>query len=331
MTINKNLKEQLLKEGIDPLNLPIGDYSNIEDISELMELLEDIRPEELDEQIKDNVSNRSNIQGIEIHPIDQEEIYIKNLDNVSDLKEIIFTLKDRISHLEATGDTERASEGINNINSQRDIIKGSEEASDVLYFDISGKEGYKIPIPSHKTILSSKNIDFRLLYIMACNCSRYREDDNDPYIWFITKDAINNSVKPLYNRHKDTFNKKLKVLKDIGLFTEDSESGDLIYNYDKYKLFVRYDIDKILSLILSEDVKENSYRILTYLLIYCRNERKTLSYDFIVKGIGLKNLNRQTIKDLLEPLKVNDIIRVNKIIAPVGVNKFVTKNYYEVI
>ena len=325
MTINKNLKEQLLKEGIDPLNLPIGDYSNVEDISEIMELLEDIRPKE---QIKENISD---IQGIEVYHIDPEEIYIKNLDNVSDLKEIIFTLKDKISHLEATGDTERASEGINNINSQRDIIKDSEEASDVLYFDISGKEGYKIPIPSHKTILSNKSIDFKLLYIMACNCPRYREDDNDPYIWFITKDVINNSVKPLYNRHKDTFNKKLKVLKDIGLFTEDSESGDLIYNYDKYKLFVRYDIEKLLNLILSDEIKENSYRILTYLLIYCKGERKTLSYEFIVRGIGLKNLNRQTIKDLLEPLKVNDIIRVNKIIAPVGVNKFVTKNYYEVI
>lgn len=325
MTINKNLKEQLLKEGIDPLNLPIGDYSNVEDISEIMELLEDIRPKE---QIKENISD---IQGIEVYHIDPEEIYIKNLDNVSDLKEIIFTLKDKISHLEATGDTERASEGINNINSQRDIIKDSEEASDVLYFDISGKEGYKIPIPSHKTILSNKSIDFKLLYIMACNCSRYREEDNAPYTWFITKDAINNSVKPLYNRHKDTFNKKLKVLKDIGLFTEDSESGDLIYNYDKYKLFVRYDIEKLLNLILSDEIKENSYRILTYLLIYCKGERKTLSYEFIVKGIGLKNLNRQTIKDLLEPLKVNDIIRVNKIIAPVGVNKFVTKNYYEVI
>lgn len=325
MTINKNLKEQLLKEGIDPLNLPIGDYSNVEDISEIMELLEDIRPKE---QTKENISD---IQGIEVYHIDPEEIYIKNLDNVSDLKEIIFTLKDKISHLEATGDTERASEGVNNINSQIDIIKGSEEASDVLYFDISGKEGYKIPIPSHKTILSNKSIDFKLLYIMACNCSRYREDDNAPYIWFITKDTINNSVKPLYNRHKDTFNKKLKVLKDIGLFTEDKDSGDLIYNYDKYKLFVRYDIEKLLNLILSDEIKENSYRILTYLLIYCKGERKTLSYEFIVKGIGLKNLNRQTIKDLLEPLKVNDIIRVNKIIAPVGVNKFVTKNYYEVI
>ena len=328
MTINKNLKEQLLKEGIDPLNLPIGDYSNVEDISEIMELLEDIRPKE---QIKENISDIQDIQGIEVYPIDPEEMYIKNLDNVSDLKEIIFTLKDKISHLEATGDTERASEGINNINSQRDIIKDSEEASDVLYFDISGKEGYKIPIPSHKTILSNKSIDFKLLYIMACNCSRYREDDNSPYMWFITKDAINNSVKPLYNRHKDTFNKKLKVLKDIGLFTEDKDSGDLIYNYDKYKLFVRYDIEKLLNLILSDEIKENSYRILTYLLIYCKGERKTLSYEFIVKGIGLKNLNRQTIKDLLEPLKVNDIIRVNKIIAPVGVNKFVTKNYYEVI
>ena len=328
MTINKNLKEQLLKEGIDPLNLPIGDYSNVEDISEIMELLEDIRPKE---QIKENISDIQDIQGIEVYPIDPEEMYIKNLDNVSDLKEIIFTLKDKISHLEATGDTERASEGDNNINSQIDIIKGSEEVSEVLYFDISGKEGYKIPIPSHKTILSNKSIDFKLLYIMACNCSRYREDDNSPYMWFITKDAINNSVKPLYNRHKDTFNKKLKVLKDIGLFTEDKDSGDLIYNYDKYKLFVRYDIEKLLNLILSDEIKENSYRILTYLLIYCKGERKTLSYEFIVKGIGLKNLNRQTIKDLLEPLKVNDIIRVNKIIAPVGVNKFVTKNYYEVI
>lgn len=326
MTINKTLKEQLLKEGIDPLNLPIGDYSNIEDISEIMELLEDIRPKE---QTKENISD---IQGIEVYPIDPEEMYIKNLDNVSDLKEIIFTLKDKISHLEATGDTERASKGDNNINnSQIDIVKGSEEVSEVLYFDISGKEGYKIPIPSHKTILSNRSIDFKLLYIMACNCSRYREDDNSPYMWFITKDAINNSVKPLYNRHKDTFNKKLKVLKDIGLFTEDKDSGDLIYNYDKYKLFVRYDIEKLLNLILSDEIKENSYRILTYLLIYCKGERKTLSYEFIVKGIGLKNLNRQTIKDLLEPLKVNDIIRVNKIIAPVGVNKFVTKNYYEVI
>ena len=328
MTINKTLKEQLLKEGIDPLNLPIGDYSNIEDISEIIEILEDIRPKE---QTKENISDIQDIQGIEVYHIDPEEIYIKNLDNVSDLKEIILTLKDKISHLEATGDTERGFEGDNNINSQIDIIKGSEEVSEVLYFDISGKEGYKIPIPSHKTILSNRSIDFKLLYIMACNCSRYREDDNSPYMWFITKDAINNSVKPLYNRHKDTFNKKLKVLKDIGLFTEDKDSGDFIYNYDKYKLFVRYDIEKLLNLILSDEIKENSYRILTYLLIYCKGERKTLSYEFIVKGIGLKNLNRQTIKDLLEPLKVNDIIRVNKIIAPVGVNKFVTKNYYEII
>lgn len=304
MTITKELQKALLKEGIEVLDLPIGDYNNIIDPKEIKELLKELK-EQKDQPFKTPLC-------VDYTGRDSIEVY----------------------EIETIEGTERVSEDVDNININNNIEgaeNGSEEVSECIYFDISGKEGYKIPIPSSKDLLGNKNIDFRLLYILACNCSRYKEEEDSDYIWFISKDVLNNCVKPLYNRHRDTFNKKLKAIKETGILLEDKETGDLLYNYNKFKLFVRYDIEKILNLILSEGIKENSYRILTYLLIYCKKEKKTLSYDFIVKGIGLKNLNRNIIKDLLEPLKVNQIIKISQSIQSIGLNKFVTKNYYEVI
>lgn len=331
--MTKELQKELLKEGIDILDLPIGiivEYEGVKDISLIPQIVWEIQEklselEQINQQEEQdfiNIINSYNVaEGtnvLEVYPLESEDEYINNLDNVSDLKEIIYSLKDDIEQLKQ------------DLNIKSQGSKGTVSRSDLkgCNIDISGREKYKIPVPSSKEILSNKNIDFKLLYIIASTCEiEYIEDGS--IRWYTTKDTIKNSIKPMFNKCKDTFNKKFKAIRDAGILTEDKESGEYEYNYSKDR-FVQYDIEKIMTLLLDESIKENTYRILTYMLIYCRNKKKTLSYEFIIKGIGLKNLNRQTIKELIEPLEKLSFIRIEQTIVPLGIN-YLTKNYYEVI
>lgn len=210
------------------------------------------------------------------------------------------------------------------------------DIEDVCIIDTSAKVGYNLPIPISPELLGDKEVDYKLIYILAYLCDtdfKGMKTNGKPDLRrYITKDVINRVARKLYGRARDTFNKKLKVLKDKRIFIQDSvDKEQLNYNYEKVGQFVTCEeISNISPLILDADISENTFRIYSYMLLHCR-ELKHLDYGLIITNIGLKNLNRGVVKGLIKPLLDLKLVCRHQTIKEVGENRIQINNYYKTL
>lgn len=200
------------------------------------------------------------------------------------------------------------------------------------YIDMSGKSGFKIVLPTASTILQDRDVDYRLLTIIATCCSLRDVDNTDgtfDAVWYFDKQILEQEIKPIFKVHRNTFQKKFKKLMDVGILIP-QENGTWVYNYAIENKFIRFSVEKAITLILNNEIKENSYRMLCNIYATCWKGRKTLAYKYMVTSIGLKSMNNVVVKELLKPLVDNNLIKITMIWETVG-SSLMSKNYYEIV
>lgn len=209
------------------------------------------------------------------------------------------------------------------------------DIEDVCIVDTSSKQGYNLPIPIAPELLGDKEIDYKLIFIMAYLCNTdfngMTAKGKPDLRRYITKDVLNRVARKLYGRARDTFNKKLKVLKDKKIFVPDKvDKEQLNYNYQNVGQFITVDdISMVTPLLMGDDIPENTFRIYCHMLKCCR-EYKLMDYDTIVKAIGLKNLNRGVVKELIKHLLDLELVYRYQKIEEKGKGKIEIKNYFRV-
>ena len=203
------------------------------------------------------------------------------------------------------------------------------------------KNEYLFPITSSKNNLMNKQLDFRVLMLMTLLSNRQTMNDFEErgenelwrYLYRNKLKEYQNLVESLSKTKLNTIYKNIKRMEKLDCKVIDivkTEGNDIVY-YIKYtdnnREFVMIETKIMEALIHS--FNSNAIKVYIVLKYMCRNGKKKISQEWLLKQIGLNvnsHNNNRLITNITTELHCGGYI--NKYTETIDGNKKI--NYYEV-
>ncbi|HBF5906855.1 hypothetical protein [Clostridioides difficile] len=302
--VNTKVIEQLKKKGIEILDLPIGDYSDINDISELENVLRLLEMTEA----QDSALDEDIIEGwdIDVTELDYSEYeYYEQLDNLEELREELFKKLDSIKDLE-----DRIKD-LENINTTAHPVDTTEMSTNDLNLGNYNKKDFKVTIPSHEAYLTDNKFNYTLISMLAKESIKDKSTGSRMVFKEEFGISLINNITNKYGISDSTIRRGISKLVLDGILIDKKNYYILDIKVDN-RFFIEihstildkiytYKEDNISTLTTAKKKRitvDTMLRLLTYLSYKLKGgSRNDLSIKYMCKAIGLVN------KDTGEPTK----------------------------